>query len=212
MFGLFKNKKRVDDVREEAKKGFESVKKDMLSISEWIKHLDTEKNTHKEEITDIKQLLSTMNEDINDLKEKVEMMGVLNPNTQIKQPFKTNTHLLDKQTADYAGRTAIQTAVQTPNLMNFSITERAIIGVLLNSDMKLSYEDLATLLGKEKSTVRGQINAIKSKSESLIMESIEKNGKKRVYIPKEMKEKILKKAKVRVSSKKNEEKEEEKEE
>jgi hypothetical protein len=69
--------------------------------------------------------------------------------------------------------------------------------------MKLSYDDLAAMLGKERSTIRGQINTIKSKSESLIEEVVEKNGKKRVFIPEEIKEKMLKKTKVRVNSKKN---------
>ena len=64
--------------------------------------------------------------------------------------------------------------------------------------MKLSYDDLAAMLGKERSTIRGQINTIKQKSESLIEEIIEKNGKKRVFIPEEIKEKMLKKTKVRV--------------
>jgi ElaB/YqjD/DUF883 family membrane-anchored ribosome-binding protein len=208
MFWVFSNKKRLEEAREETKKGFESVKKDMFSISEWIKHLDLEKNAQKEDITQIKSILSSIKEELEDLRERVEVADVLGSNSQIKQPFKTNSHLLNKQTTDFDVQTGVQTGVQTPNLANFSITERAIIGVLLNSDMKLSYEDLATLLNKEKSTIRGQINSIKSKSESLIEESIEKNGKKRVYITKEMKEKLLKKAKVRVKEKKKQEKEE----
>ena len=93
---------------------------------------------------------------------------------------------------------SVQTAVQTPNLDQFSVTERAIIWILLNSEMKLSYDDISSILGKERSTIRGQINAIKSKSEGLIEEIIEKNGKKRVFIPEKMREKLLKKTKVRV--------------
>jgi chromosome segregation and condensation protein ScpB len=69
----------------------------------------------------------------------------------------------------------------------------------LQSDLKLSYEDLALLLGKERSTVRGQVNSIKQKSDGLILEITEKNGKKRVYIPDEMKEKLAKYSKVRVA-------------
>ena len=68
--------------------------------------------------------------------------------------------------------------------------------------MKLSYEDLARLLGKERSTIRSQINQIKHKSEGLIMESTEANGKKRIYLSNEIKEKMKKYAKVRVKSKK----------
>jgi len=83
-----------------------------------------------------------------------------------------------------------------------SSNERLIVFTLLNSEMKLSYEDLALLLGKERATLRGQINAIKQKSEGLIEELIEKNGKKRVFIPNEIKEKLRKYAKVRVKGNK----------
>ncbi|MCK5044063.1 hypothetical protein KAR52_03620 [Candidatus Pacearchaeota archaeon] len=74
--------------------------------------------------------------------------------------------------------------------------------------MKLSYDDLSAILGKERSTIRGQINVIKQKSESLIEELIEQNGKKRIYIPEEIKEKMLKKSKVRVNGPKRSKKEE----
>ncbi|NMB66984.1 hypothetical protein GYA25_02920 [Candidatus Woesearchaeota archaeon] len=121
-----------------------------------------------------------------------------------KQVFKTPKQVFEKQTGVYAVQTGVQTGVQTPNLSQFSVTERAILWVLLNSDVKLSYEDVGALLGKEKSTIRGQINSIKQKSESLINEEIEKNGKKRIYIPEEVKERLLKGVKVRVKNKKEE--------
>lgn len=200
MFWLFTNKKRVDEVREETKNGFNSVKKDILSIGEWIKHLDTEKNSHKDEIKAIKEDLSSIKKEIEEIKSSLELaetIGFTNKIPTPKKPFNKQTIVQDVQTA-------VQTAVQTPKLDNFSVTERAIIGILLNSDMKLSYEDLAALLGKEKSTIRGQINSIKSKSESLIEENIEKNGKKRVFISKNTKEKLLKKSKVRIKSKEKE--------
>tara|TARA_Y100000034_G_scaffold119266_1_gene160851 strand:+ start:103 stop:324 length:222 start_codon:yes stop_codon:yes gene_type:complete len=66
--------------------------------------------------------------------------------------------------------------------------------------MKLSYDDLAAMLGKERSTIRGQINSIKQKVKGLIEEVIEKSGKKRLFIPENMKEKLLKKSKVSVKS------------
>ena len=80
--------------------------------------------------------------------------------------------------------------------------ERAIVWALINSDMRLSYEDLSTVLGKDKSTIRGQINAIRRKSESLIQEVREPNGKKRVFIPEKVREMVLKEVKVRVKDKK----------
>jgi len=209
MFWVMTNKKRVHEVREETRKGFESVKKDITSVSEWIKHLDSEKTTQKNDINSLKQSITSMNKEINELKETVNMMSVLIPNSKNKQMFKTNSRLSNKQTDVFNVQTGVQTSVQTPNLSIFSITERAIIGVLLNSDMKLSYEDLAALLGKGKSTIRGQINTIKSKNDSIITENIEKNGKKRVYIPQEIKEKLLKRRKVRVNTNTDYEKDEE---
>ena len=118
-----------------------------------------------------------------------------------KQVFK-KLPVLDKQTGVSGVQKAVQTAVQTGNfydiLKGLSANERLVVFTLMNSDMKLSYEDLAMLLGKERSTVRGQINSIKQKTEGLIEEISEKNGKKRVYVPEEIRQKLQKYAKVRV--------------
>lgn len=198
MFWWFGKKKDIKQLEEDTKKGFEAVKKDMNSVGEWIKHLNSERKEHKREIEEIKEILSTMQIDIDSLKNIVSIMNELKP----KHPFKTQIPLSKKQTGVYAVQTGVQTGVQTPKLDQFSLSERAIIWVLLNSDMKLSYEDIASVLGKEKTTIRGQINAIKQKSEGLIEEFIEINGKKRIYIPEKMREKLLKKVKVRVNNEK----------
>ena len=194
MFGWFNRKKEVEQLKEDTKKGFDSVKKDISSVSGWIKHLDSEKNMQKMELEELKEILSSIKNEIEGVKNVVSVMNNLKTN----KLFKTTNKALNKQTAVYAVQTGVQTGVQTPNLEQFSITERAIIWVLLNSDLRLSYDDLAAMLGKEKSTIRGQINTIKQKSENLIEEVIEQNGKKRVFIPEKIKEKILKKSKVRV--------------
>lgn len=210
MFWIFSNKSKINEVRKETKKGFESVKNDILSISEWIKHLNSEKINHKKEIESIKEEISTIKIEIEEIKNSFNSIQNFEINTIPKNIFKTTKHLFNKQTAVYPVQTAVQTAVQTPNLSNFSITERAIIGILMNSDMKLSYEDVAKLLGKEKSTIRGQINSIKAKSESLIQEIVEKNGKKRIFIPEDIKQKIVKKTKVRIKESDDNKNEEEK--
>ena len=202
MFWFFSGKKEVEKIKEETHKGFISVKNDINSISEWIKHLDVEKNKQRIETEEIKDILSTMQEDLENLKNVFQMMNEFKP----KQSFKTSQQSLQKQTSVYAVQTGVQTGVQTPNLEQFSITERAIIWVLLNTDMNLSYEDLAVMLGKEKTTIRGQINSIKQKSEGLIQEIIEKNGKKRLYIPQDIREKLVKKPKVSVNKQKNKKK------
>jgi hypothetical protein len=201
MFGWFSQKKEIKRVEEDTKKGFESVKKDISAVSGWIKHLDSEKNLQEKDISDIKSVLSSIEEELEGLKNVLSLMNDLKP----KQVFKTPNKVFDKQTAVYAVQTGVQTGVQTPKLDQFSVTERAIIWILLNSDMRLSYDDLAAMLGKERSTVRGQINRIKQKSE-IIEEVVEKNGKKRVFIPEEIKEKLLKKTKIKIKTSKKIEK------
>lgn len=198
MFGwLFGRKKEVEALKEDTKRGFESVKRDMTSLSGWIKHLDSEKNLQKKDIEEIRNILSSMNNDLEGLKNVISIMNELKPRRQIQTP----KQVFNKQTGVYAVQTGVQTAVQSPNFDQFSVTERAIIWVLLNSDVKLSYDDLAAILGKERSTIRGHINRIKQKSDGLVEEIIEQNGKKRVFIPENMKEKLLKKVKVRVRDK-----------
>jgi biotin operon repressor len=202
MFLWFGRKKEIDEMKEETKKSFDSVKKDITSVSGWIKHLDSEKNLQKKEIEEIKGVLSSIRNDVDGLKNVLSVMNELKPN----RLFKTPKQVFNKQTAVYTVQTGVQTGVQTLKLSQFSVTERAILWVLLNTDMRLSYDDIAAMLGKERSTIRGQINTIKQKSEGLIEEEIEKNGKKRVFIPEEMKEKMLKKTKVRVKSSRKDEK------
>ena len=193
MFSWFFKKKGVEQIEEDTKKGFDSVKKDIAAVTGWIKHLDSEKNLQKKEIQEIKQVLSTVQNEIEGIKNVLSIMNELK-STAI---FKTSKQRDKKQTPVYV----VQTGVQTPKLNQFSVTERAILWILLNTEMKLSYEDISSMLGKEKSTIRGQINSIKQKSEGLLEELIEKNGKKRVYIPDNIKEKMLKKSKVRVNQK-----------
>ena len=110
--------------------------------------------------------------------------------------------MFNKQTAFKGVLNSVQTGVQTVFLENLSTTERAIIFVLLNSDMKLSHADLAAMLGKRKATIRGQINSIKQKSEGLIEEVTAENNKKRVFIPEKTKKLLLSKGKVRNKAKK----------
>ena len=198
MFWFINGKKKLEGVREETKKGFESVKKDIVSVSGWIKHLDSENKIQKKDIEEIKNSLSTLIGEIEGIKNIISFSNNLQNKDLFGQPFKANQQVFNKQTAVYPVQTSVQTSVQIPNMDNFSVTERAILFILLNADMKLSYDDLAAMLNKEKSTIRGQINSIKSKNKNIINEKIEKNGKKRVYIDDEMKGKLLKKQKVRV--------------
>ena len=192
-----KTKKRVNELEIKTQDGFTSVRKDIEAIGRWIKHLDKRNKQVFDVVDMLRRDLSSIYGEVESLSEGV---GMLSDKQTNKQLFK-RLPVLDKQTAVLDVQDAVQTAVQTDNLYGIlkrlSGNERLLVFTLMNSDMKLSYEDIALLLGKERSTIRGQINSIKQKSENLIREITEKNGKKRVYVPDEMKKKIQKYAKVR---------------
>ncbi|MDO8508348.1 MAG: hypothetical protein Q7S27_01545 [Nanoarchaeota archaeon] len=197
MFGWF-NKKRVDKLEEDMKRSFSEVKRDMDVVGKWVKHLDVKDKQLFDMVREIQRELSSIHEEIDGVREAVELVSDGEKN---KQVFK-KLPVLGKQTAVEAVQEAVQTPVQTAEiyeiLKNLSGNERLIVYSILNNEMKLSYEDLALILGKDKATIRGQVNAIKQKCEGLIEEIVEKSGKKRVFIPAEIREKLAKYAKVRV--------------
>lgn len=201
MFKFFNNKKEIEEIKKEVKSSFENVKEDIEKTGEWIEYLNTNDRKTNNRLEDVEYDVSTLKDEIEQLKNIISLMG----DGLSKQLFKTNSQVFNKQTAVDAVQTPVQTPVQTGKffeISNLSVTERAIIWVLANNDLKLSYEDIAAMLGKTTSTIRGQINSIKQKSEGLIEEYTEKTGKKRVYIPEEIKEKIVKNVKVRVKTEK----------
>jgi len=206
MFSWFTKKAEKEDVdhlKAAVQTGFDKVKQDTTNISTWIKHLDFKSEQQSDEISDVYEELSSIRSELENIKNMIDILGN-------RKLFKQPQTVFNKQTAVQAVQTPVQTAVQSTFLDNFldnlSITERAIIWVLLNSDLKLSYDDLAAMLGKERATVRGQLNSIKQKSEGLVAEKIERNNKKRFYIPDKVKGTLMKKVKVRLKrgSKKSE--------
>lgn len=204
MFGWIFGKKE-NHVAHETKKAFSAVKDDISGLIKWVKHLDSKDKQLFEVISELKMDLSTIKDEVESLRQGLEIATDAEKN---KQVFGKTT-VLNRQTAVEGVQEPVQTAVQTGDfygiLKSLTSNERLLVFTLLNVEegMKLSYEDLALLLGKEKATIRGQVNSIKQKSE-LIEEIIEKNGKKRVFVRPEMKEKLAKYAKVRVRKKKKE--------
>ena len=202
MLGWIFGKKRRK-FEEETKKGFSAVKEDMDAVGKWIKHLDKKNKQVFEVVSTLKNDLSRVRGELNELSECLDLLNEGVENKQLsKKPL-----VLNKQPGVEGVEKAVQTAVQTGNLFDIlkglSSNEKLLFFTLMNSELKLSYEDLALLLGKEKSTIRGQLNSIRQKCEGKFLEEIiEKNGKKRVYIPNYIKEKLAKYAKVRVKDKK----------
>jgi len=199
MLGLFGHKKRVEKLRSEVQDSFNHVKKDFNKVGEWIKHLDDKHNSHKNEIDKINDQLLSIQNDLAELKDFVSFFG-----PQISSALsKQSSHGVIKQPTPVYVQTPVQTPVQTDILDHLTVMERAIVWALLNADMRLSYEDLAERLGKDKSTNRGQINSIKQKNEGLIEEYREVNGKKRLFIPENMRSLVIKSVKVKVKGSKS---------
>ena len=192
MFGFWNRKRVVEQIKEDTKRGFDVVKDDIKRVSVWIQHLEKQDQHHHKNISEISGVLSSIKKEVDEMREEISMLS----SVAVSSPQTKNKRLFKKQLAVYPVQTAVQTAVQTPNFEQFSGTEKLIIWALLNYQGALSYEDLAVLLGKEKSTIRGQINMIRDKELDLIGEVVEKNGKKRVFISEEIKEKMLKKSKI----------------
>lgn len=190
MFGFFRKKRDVENLKKEVQDSFSNVKKDFNKVGEWIKHIDGKHGEHDEDISAIKEQLEGVQKDILEIKDFISFFGA-----RLSKQTQTGG---GKQVGVEVVQTPVQTAVQTGVLDTLTVMERAIVWALLNSEMRLSYEDLSALLGKQKSTIRGQINTIKQKSEGLILEARESNGKKRLYIPEKMRSIILKSVKVRV--------------
>lgn len=197
MVFFFWRKNRIEEIEKNVKDSFNKIKEDFSKIGNWISFFDVKNKELENQIKGINERINSLEEEILEIKEAFSLFG--------KKVFKQPQTAVYKQTTPVDVQTPVQTAVQTAILDKLTLSERSIVLALIYSNMKLSYEDLAAMLGKDKSTIRGQINAIKQKSESLIQEYIEPNGKKRVFVPEEIAKMVLKSVKVRVKNKRNKE-------
>ncbi|MGV8142462.1 MAG: hypothetical protein ACP5NS_02385 [Candidatus Pacearchaeota archaeon] len=201
MFGLFNSHKKIKKLEDDTRRSFSEVKKDFEGVGKWIKHLDNKDKQLFEIINELKREIASIHDEVEGVKEALSITNLAQEHEQV---FK-KTGVLNKQEDVFDVDEPVQTGVQTGNfydiLKSLSSNERLIIFTLMNTEMKLSYEDIARLLGKERATIRGQINAIKRKSEGVLQELTEPNGKKRVFVSEEVRNKLEKYAKVRVSDK-----------
>ena len=198
MLSFFGHKKRIAKLRNDMHSSFDNVKDDFSKVGKWITHIDDKHTLNTEEVAEIKDQLLSIQNDLLEVKDFISFFG-----PQLSKDLSKQTQTtFNKQAPHGFVQTVVQTDVQTDVLSNLTVMERGIVWALLNSDMRLSYEDLAALLGKNKSTIRGQINVIKQKNSGLIMESREFSGKKRLYVPDEIKANIIKSVKIKVNQSK----------
>jgi len=187
-------KEEFEQLKQAVQTGLNSAKQDVGKLSNWVTHLNSQDSQIKNEISGLNQEIASLREEVENLK---NMVGILGERGNFKQVFKQPQTVFNKQTGVQGVLNSVQTGVQTVFLDNLSPMERAIIFILLNNEnMKLSYADLAAMMGKSKATIRGQINSIRQKREGLIEEQISENNQKRVYIPEEIKEVLVKTAKI----------------
>jgi len=186
---LFRKKGAHEKLKQEVDDSLNNVKKDIKKAADWITHLHSKGKDHDDILNNIDNRLENLENDVLEIKNFVSFFGAKMSKQLSKQP----QTLFDKQTAVGGVATPVQTLVQTAFLGHLTMSERTVVWVLLNTDMKLSCEDIAAVLNKDKSTIRGQINNVKQKSEGLISEALENTGKKRFFIDDEKKEMILSK-------------------
>ena len=198
---LFKkeDKRNLDEHKQAVQTALNKVKQDMDHVGKWLKHLNEADSDLKKDVEDIKSDLHSIKNDLYELKDMIKQPE----QTATVQIVKQQPTARHKQTADYGVQTAVQNGVQAAFFERLSISEKALVGILLSSDMKLSYEDLAVMTGKDPTTVRGQVNTIKQKAEGLIEEQVEKNGKKRLFVPEKIKGILLKRVKNKRKREKN---------
>jgi len=191
---MFIRKKRFLELKKEISDSFDNVKKDFLKVGKWINLIDDKSKTYDNNFKKIYEELSNLKNTFNELSEKIYISSYNSSNNKQALNGQTNKHLV---------QTTVQTTVQTGEIDKLTTIERAIVFALINSDLKLSHDDLSVMFGKSKSTIRGQINSIKQKISGLIDEYTEPSGKKRVYISDKNKDLITKKVKHHVKTMKN---------
>ncbi|MBU2496467.1 MAG: MarR family transcriptional regulator [Nanoarchaeota archaeon] len=187
--------KRGETFEEEVRHSFSNVKKDIHKVSKWLSHFHDKHKKHEDNVSDVLKRMEKIEKDLDEVKTFVEFFVSETSRGPFRSPFKQLSK--HTQTAVQTGgvqtavQTAVQTGIQTSALKGLTMMERMVLFALLNSNEKLSYDDIAVLTGKDKSTVRGQINNIKQKSEGLISEIVESSGKKRYFIEEKLKERVL---------------------
>ncbi len=193
-FLFFKrNEKKFDekfsDLHDSLTDSFSRIKQDILSVNEWVGDLHKHKSKHSEVIENLDSRLSYIESFIDEL---------------VSKQTHVQTKDLSKQTPTDGRSKRTSVHVQTEileELRRLTPMERSLVWALLNTDLRLSYGDLARVLGKDESTVRGQVSNIRKKTDDLVSERSEINGQKRFYIEERVKSKILRDYKVKSKKK-----------
>ncbi len=205
VFGFFKKRdgtahRKIEDLDKRISFSFTNIKRDMDSVSSWITHFNEKHEKHDNKFENLHKRLENIEKDLKEIK---EIWTRVQTGVQTRvQTGQTRVQTRVRQTDVRLKQMSVQTNT-LEKLRNLTVMERELMWVLLNTDAKMSYDDLFAILGKNKSTLRGQINNIKLKSPDLIREVVENDGTKRFYVDEQVKDEIINKPrKVEVRAKK----------
>ena len=168
---------KISELNNKIEDSFFNVKGDMKNLGKWVTHFNDKHKGHEGELENMKFRLSSVEKTLEDIW------------TAVQTAVQTGRVSKQPQTDSRPKQLSVQKNLES--LRSLTAMERVVVWSLLNTDLKMSYDDLCVVLGKDKSTLRGQINNIKQKNESLINEYTEKNGKKRFYIDTKLKNEVL---------------------
>jgi len=197
VFGFFKKRddithRKIDDLNKSVSISFSNLKNDMKEVGGWITHFKEKHETHDDKFERMHKRLENVEKGLEEIKEIW---------TRVQTGVQTRVQTGQTGVQTRVGKTDVrlkQMSVQAntlEKLKNLSVMEKGVMWVLLNSDIKMSYEDICLMLGKNKSTLRGQINNIKLKSPGLIKEVVENDGTKKFYVDENVKDEVLKRTK-----------------
>jgi len=168
---------KISELNNKIEDSFFNVKGDMKNLGKWVTHFNDKHKGHEGELENMKFRLSSVEKTLEDIW------------TAVQTAVQTGRVSKQPQTDSRPKQLSVQKNLES--LRSLTAMERVVVWSLLNTDLKMSYDDLCVILGKDKSTLRGQINNIKQKNEGLINEYIEKDGKKRFYIDTKLKNEVL---------------------
>jgi len=188
--------KKFSDLHNALDNSFVNIKKDVHDISKWLHHFKGKHDVHEKKFSLINYRISNIEEALEEIQNSWTAVQTAIQTGELSKHEHTNTrpngHLEASKQVSKQEKMESESLSIVERLRKLTVMERAVVWALLNTDLKLSYDDLSVALGKDKSTLRGQINNIKTKSEGLIEEYAEKDGKKRFFISEKSKSELLK--------------------
>ncbi|VVB60865.1 Uncharacterised protein [uncultured archaeon] len=147
--------------------GLESANEDVPVLKSQLRALESKMTENRKKINELMQLsrLSIQNYDeIREIKQQIGSKERVQKAPSVNERYKPE---------------------------GFSAKESKIINALLNSEIPLTYEEIAAQVNISPITVKGYINSIKRKNQDIIVENAKGKGRKAYSIRQEYKIKIL---------------------